>query len=1008
MHMKKSIIFSLLIISIAFACKQTRKMLSDETYAKLSDDERRKVEHALDGIQLADPDLEVTLFASEPMMMNPTNMDIDEKGRVWICEGYNYRNKLNPKNPYNKKGDRILIMEDTDQDGKADKSTVFYQGEDINAALGILVLGNKVIVSCSPNVFLFTDENGDSKADKKEIIFTNLKGVQHDHAIHAFSFGPDGKLYFDGGNEVETLSDKNGKELTDDLGRPFSTYKQGKVFRCDIDGSNVEILAQNFRNNYEVAVDSYGRMWQSDNDDDGNKGVRINYVMDYGNYGFKDEMTGASWQERRTNWETEIPLRHWHLNDPGVVPNLLQTGAGSPTGMIVYEGNLLPKKYQNQIIHCDAGPSIVRSYSVEKSGAGFKASINNILDGSKRDQWFRPSDVTTAPDGSIFIADWYDPGVGGHAMGDSVRGRIYRIAPKGEAYSVPKFDFETAEGCVEALQNANLSVRYLAWTKLHALQEKAEEALLKLWKRNAAQSDDSRMRARALWLLGKIQGKEAKYIEEAAIDKDEDIRMTAIRLSRELPFDNLSMLKKLALDPSPQVRREVAFAIRHKTSPETAAIWTTLANNYDGKDRWYLEALGIAADNQWDAFFANYIAQAGEKWKTDAAAKDLVWRSRSTDNIYRLATLIKSEKDNLRYFRAFDFQINPEKTKVLLGMLDGGNAPSDIMTLVFKHLDVAIAKKEALFNTLLPKILKEIDNPADYLDLVKRYEMKDQASRLTAMVMNDTLLAGEAAKIQVKLNGLGEFQRLVKGKDEAITRKAIQVYGWVDEQPVTDYLVTLFNDKNLSKPLRNEAMMAMNGWKSEEILWDLVKANKVSDDVMPIAKKLLLGTWHSDIRSEATKMFGAEMDKELGDINELAKGVGNAASGQKVFKTYCVACHQVKGEGINFGPNLTEIGSKLSKTALYSAIINPSQGISFGYEGYKIKLKDGIEVEGMIVSKTENEVNVKQIGSTSPTAYKRADIVSITENDESLMPKFPLQKQEIVDLVEYLRTLKKQ
>ena len=111
-------------------------------------------------------------------------------------------------------------------------------------------------------------------------------------------------------------------------------YKQGMVFRCDPDGSNVECLGHNFRNKYEVAVDSYGSLWQSDNDDDGNRGTRINYVMDYGNYGFTDEMTGAGWQSNRTNIEDSIPFRHWHLNDPGVVPNLLQTGAGSPTGML--------------------------------------------------------------------------------------------------------------------------------------------------------------------------------------------------------------------------------------------------------------------------------------------------------------------------------------------------------------------------------------------------------------------------------------------------------------------------------------------------------------------------------------------------------------------------------------------------------------------------------------------------------------------------------------------------
>ena len=95
-------------------------------------------------------------------------------------------------------------------------------------------------------------------------------------------------------------------------------------------------------------------MWQSDNDDDGNKGVRINFVMEGGNYGYRDEMTGAGWRARRTNMENDIPLRHWHLNDPGVVPNLVQTYAGSPTGILVYEGKLLPAEYQNQVIHADA------------------------------------------------------------------------------------------------------------------------------------------------------------------------------------------------------------------------------------------------------------------------------------------------------------------------------------------------------------------------------------------------------------------------------------------------------------------------------------------------------------------------------------------------------------------------------------------------------------------------------------------------------------------------------
>jgi len=190
--------------------------------------------------------------------------------------------------------------------------------------------------------------------------------------VHAFVFGPDGKLYFNFGNAGEEIHDKDGKPIIDIHGNVVAAkgkpYRQGMIFRCNMDGSEFEVVAHNFRNNYEVSIDSFGTLWQSDNDDDGNRGVRINYVMEYGNFGYTDEMNGASWG---TGWEKakakgaseeERPIYHWHQYDPGVVPNLLNTGNGSPCGICVYEGNLLPAVYRNQIIHCDAGPKIVRAY----------------------------------------------------------------------------------------------------------------------------------------------------------------------------------------------------------------------------------------------------------------------------------------------------------------------------------------------------------------------------------------------------------------------------------------------------------------------------------------------------------------------------------------------------------------------------------------------------------------------------------------------------------------------
>lgn len=612
-------------------------------------------------------DLEATLWAAEPMLMNPSSIDVDAQGRVWVCEVVNYR-RHKGKRP---EGDRILVLEDTNTDGKADKSTVFFQGNEVDTAHGVAVLGSQVIVSVGDKVIRFEDKNGDLKADGPPVaMFTGISGTQHDHGIHAFMFGPDGKLYFNFGNAGNQIKDADGKPIIDMAGNEVNhsrkPYQEGMVFRCNLDGSAFETLGWNFRNNWEVTVDSFGTIWQSDNDDDGNRGVRINYVMEFGNFGYKDEKTGQNWNTKRTNIETEKPLMHWHLNDPGVVPNLLQTGAGSPTGIVIYEGNLLPKTFQGQIIHCDAGPSITRAYPVTRDGAGYAAETVNILDGAPMNKWFRPSDVSVMPDGALMVADWYDPGVGGHNMQELERGRLFRVAPKGNKPAAAKPDFSSNAGLAKALMSPTAATRYLAWTALHAKGPAAESALAPL-----LNSADSRMRARAIWLLGKVPGQGAKWVDLAAKDKDSDIRTVAIRLARQLAdVDELDVVKQLINDPSAQVRREGAIALRAHQTTRSAALWAELAAQHDGKDRWYLEALGIGSDLNADACLAAWLNKVGNKWNA-SAGKDIVWRSRSKDACDLLAKIVKSSpaEEHPRYMRAFDFHKGPEKDKALASIL---------------------------------------------------------------------------------------------------------------------------------------------------------------------------------------------------------------------------------------------------------------------------------------------------------------------------------------------------
>jgi putative membrane-bound dehydrogenase-like protein len=993
-------------------------MLTSRLGSQVPTDKRHDPANAVANLEVH-PQLQATLFASEPTLTNPTNIDLDARGRVWVCDVMNYRGH-NGSRPA---GDRILILEDTDGDGKMDRAKVFYQGRDIDSAMGICVLGNKVIVSASPNVFVFTFDDND-KILKKEVLFANTGIRQHDHTAHTFVFGPDGKLYWNFGNEGHHVHDKSGKPVTDlagnvvaDGGRP---YYDGMVFRCNLDGSHFEVLGHNFRNNYEVAVDSFGTLWQSDNDDDGNRGVRVNYVMEFGNYGYRDEMTGAGWNTPRTNLEAEIPLRHWHQNDPGVVPNLLQTGAGSPTGICVYEGTLLPEVFRNQVIHCDAGPSVARAYPVRKNGAGYTAEIVNLLDGSRKNNWFRPVDPRVAPDGSLFVSDWYDPGVGGHAQGDVNRGRIFRVAPPGSRYIVPRFDFTTAGGAVDALQNPCSSVRYLAWTALHQLGMGAEPELLKLW-----QSENPRFRARALWLLGNIAGRGQHYVDLALKDNDADLRVTAIRLARELNLDLIPVVRQVVHDKAAEVRRDAVIALRHNKAPEAAALWAELAAQHDGADRWYLEALGIGADGQWDRFFDAWLNRMGEKATGTAAQRDIIWRSRAAKTPEYLGRVIANPvctaAELPRYFRAFDFQKSPEKQAVLarLAFADGGGSAERQGILAvesLRRLGGANLQQHPEHRAALQRVLQNTRGTMTFIELVAQFSLVERYPELLALAQHnpDRQVGVTAVRTLLDKNQGALIMAGVESKDDKTAAATLLALKTAADDRATPLLLTYVQDARHDVELRRQAVRALARSRSGAVgLLGLARSKQLREDLKPVAASVLSTAPFRGTKTEAARLFPLPATKDnrpLPSLRELARMSGDPARGQKIFATTgtCANCHQVNGVGKDVGPGLSEIGKKLSREAMLEAIVYPSAAIDHNYETYVLELKNGGVQQGLKISDTPESVTLKDAEAIVRT-FKRAEIESISKSPISLMPADlakALTAQDIADVVEYLLTLR--
>ncbi len=1001
--------YYLCLLLFAFSCSEKTKTANTPT--PLSEEGTRLPENALQGLSLGEG-VQAQLFAAEPLVRNPSNIDIDHRGRVWVVENVNYRPENNPDNPYQEGGDMIVILEDTDGDGQADDRKVFFHDLLVDGAMGIGVMDNKVYLSSSPHILVLTDEDRDDKADRIDTLFTGMGGKQGDHNVHAVTFGPDGRLYFNFGNGSPEMLYKDGSPVIDKMGNVVKgtvrPYQHGMVFRCEQDGSEVETLGHNFRNNYEVCVDSYGRMWQSDNDDDGHRSVRINYVMEYGNFGYRDEYTGEAWQVSRSGMHPDIPSRHWHQNDPGVVPNLFITGSGSPCGITFYEGKLLPKLYQNQLLHADAGPGKVRLIAFKSKGAGFSAEEHPILV-RKADAWYRPTDVSVAPDGSVFASDWYDPGVGGHWAGDAYRGRIYRIAPTVDRYAVPEYAFDTPEAATDALKSPNTATRYLAWTALEKMGKGAESALLTLW-----DSKNPLFCARALWLLARL-GK--SHLNDALEDSDEQIRAAAIRVARQLYPENLSLiLQGKVQDSSPKVRREVAIALREIDAPEEAKIWAELATQHDGKDRWYLEALGIGAADNWEACLEAYLDKVEDDWNSPAG-RDIIWRSRAYQSWELVMGVLEDPKvpntELARFLRATDFLSHPNKDVELSALFQiERKDQAEFQRMLLTHISPEFAQKSPQIQQAAQELLPPLRGTQEYLDLVDKLSYKNEREFIFQMAMEQPNheMGVRSARILLDWEGWQAFEEAIQGEHKEAT---ISLLKHINEGSGKELLKSVAIDEQSPMALRKKAIESLAfdwGWEPRVI--KLLESRTLPEELIHVAAGKLLNAARPVDRAVGRKFLdeiGASQST-LPPLEKLVAQEGDIAQGKVVFSTYCIACHKVNGQGVAYGPDLSEIANKLGKDGLLSSIIYPDAAISHGFEGVQIELIEGTRYQGYLLSENASTLQLRvQDGSTQN--LPQSDVKALTPMENSLMTPGLAQamgEEDLVDLVSYLSSLSNQ
>ncbi|HSZ55286.1 MAG TPA: PVC-type heme-binding CxxCH protein, partial [Tepidisphaeraceae bacterium] len=602
-----------------------------------------------------DKGLKIELWAAEPLLANPVALNFDDKGRCFLLETWRFeqgvidmrvhmdwldddlasksvedrialvRRKMGPNwRSFGKYPDVLRLIEDTKGEGKADKSTVFAEFHELpdGIASGVVTRKNDVYVTNIPNLWLLRDTKGDGHADVKKSLSYGY-GIRYNflgHDLHGPRFGPDGKLYFTIGDRAANITQSVDNTHVENL-------ESGCVFRCNPDGSKLEIFATGLRNPQSLAFDDYGNLFSGDNNPDygdparwvylvegGDSGWRVGYQYDHNPIGGGPWMSEHLWQEQKNSTAAYL------------LPPVKDLGAG-PAGVAYYPGTGLSHDYDRHFFECDFRGGFtgsgVHTFTMEPDGAGFKmADLHHFV-------WNTlATDIVFGPQGGVYLTDWVE---GWHVSGV---GRIYHVFdPQAMADPIVNqvkdllaegFEKRTNEELIKLLAHRDQRIRQRAQFEL----ADRGAAVIPLLAQTAQRSESQLARIHAIWALGQI-GVNAKQALDPLLtlldDPDPEIRAQMARVLADHHDPRACVLIKRLDDPSPRVRYFATMALSTLGTPTyLPSIVQEIRENAD-KDV-YIRHAGVMA-----------LTRIND-WKTiQSAAKD---DSRSV----RLAALLAMRK----------------------------------------------------------------------------------------------------------------------------------------------------------------------------------------------------------------------------------------------------------------------------------------------------------------------------------------------------------------------------